>query len=264
MPDALHIRRHRYQQAHSTPQHHHAYWHCDHVAAGDGWLRCAPGRGGQPGHEHRIQPGDWWLLPPGCPHSWRYASGSSVLSLRFALAAAGQLPARLQGKALLLAGVLPELVAGREWRDPTRAGAVIACLQAILALQDGAASQAGPTLSGEPGMANRIKELVKRSAGRPVRVSGLAARLGTSPRALRRIFRTETGMRLKDWIDDERARRIETLLAQGLSVAEIASRLGFSQPSDCGRLFRRVRGISPLQWRVRDHRAHRAFSQPES
>ncbi len=158
-------------------------------------------------------------------------------------------------KALLLAGVLPELVAGREWRDPTRAGAVIACLQAILALQDGVACQAGPTLSGEPGMANRIKKLVKRAAGQPVRVSGLAERLGTSQRALRRIFRTETGMRLKDWIDDERARRIETLLAQGLTVAEIASRLGFSQPSDCGRLFRRVRGISPLQWRARSEPA---------
>lgn len=83
-------------------------------------------------------------------------------------------------------------------------------------------------------------------AGRPERDLGAVARdHGVSERTLRRRLRAE-GTSFRVVRDGERARDAELLLADpGLSIAEVARALGFSEPSAFARAYRRWTGRAP-------------------
>lgn len=245
------VRRHTYARASAPRRHRHTYWHCDQVLSGGGTLESALANQPQELRTQKVRAGDWWLVPAGCLHAWRYQAGTSLCSIRFLAAAPLLRPWRVvDAPARALAAALPELVAGTAWRRTATAIAIQHCMEAIIAL---ATDELGDgerlrTPGREPGLANRIKEAAKAARGQRVGVAQLAAELHMSARSLRRSFSAETGQRLKDWLDDERTRHIEALLLAGLPVATIALRLGFSHPSDCSRLFRRTRGCSPRVW----------------
>ena len=82
-----------------------------------------------------------------------------------------------------------------------------------------------------------------------------AARLGVSPRTLRRRLE-ERGMSYKGIVDDVRAGLARSYLASSrLSVEAIAERLGFSEPTSFTRAFRRWTGMSPREFRKRESAA---------
>jgi AraC-like DNA-binding protein len=78
----------------------------------------------------------------------------------------------------------------------------------------------------------------------------VAARLGLSPRTLvRRLEHRRTSYRTL--LDGHRRRRAALLLAQAeLTVAEVADRLGYDEPSNFGRACRRWFGMSPRRYRA--------------
>jgi AraC-like DNA-binding protein len=87
----------------------------------------------------------------------------------------------------------------------------------------------------------------------PPRMEEVAVALGTSPRSLRRHLEAR-GLRYRDLLDAVRRDAAEDALAQGEHpVAEIAARLGYSEPSAFYRAFRRWTGGAAL----RDARARR-------
>lgn len=79
---------------------------------------------------------------------------------------------------------------------------------------------------------------------RDPRLESLAARLGMKPRTLQR----ELGVRRtshKELLDALRRQRALALLGESLSLAQIADRLAYSEPSAFFRAFRRWTGTSP-------------------
>lgn len=78
----------------------------------------------------------------------------------------------------------------------------------------------------------------------------LADELYVSPSHVSRLFHQETGATLTEFITARRLREACLLLAAtGLSVREVALRVGLSNVPYFGKLFRRHLGMTPLQYR---------------
>lgn len=98
------------------------------------------------------------------------------------------------------------------------------------------------------GRVSRLLESVRD--GRLPGVDDVAAQMGVSPRTLRRQLSAE-GMRFKVILDGIRHQRSTELLQRtDLGIDEIAYRLGYSDPSNFGRAFRKWEGQSPSAWRA--------------
>jgi AraC-like DNA-binding protein len=72
-----------------------------------------------------------------------------------------------------------------------------------------------------------------------------------SPRSIQRLL-MEQGTTFSRIV--ERSRRqsaFQLLVRKDLSVTEVAAKLGYSDPSNFGRAFRKWTGQSPNQWRKR-------------
>ena len=103
-------------------------------------------------------------------------------------------------------------------------------------------------LAGSEGGRSPFVDRVRRAAADElaggVSLAGVARRLGMSARTLRRHLERE-GCSLRAVIDDVRRERGTALLAAGAPVKEIASSLGFSEPSAFSRAYKRWTGKSP-------------------
>lgn len=93
------------------------------------------------------------------------------------------------------------------------------------------------------------KELEKRFPER-VTSSMMARRLGYSEKTLSRACLAATGQNMKVLIDERVALEAKRLLAHSeLSVHDITYQLGFSEPTNFVKFFRRVTGTTPLMFR---------------
>lgn len=95
----------------------------------------------------------------------------------------------------------------------------------------------------------RLRRRLRRAGTHWPTLEAVAGELRISPATLRRRLAAEgSGWRqLKDELRHERA---QALLAEGrLSVAEIASRLGYEEASAFHRAFRQKAGVTPAAWR---------------
>jgi len=76
------------------------------------------------------------------------------------------------------------------------------------------------------------------------------ARAGIAERTLKRRFRSATGMSLIDYVQKLRIEEAQRLLERGsLPVEEISAAVGYEEPSFFRRLFRRLTGLAPGQYR---------------
>lgn len=91
-----------------------------------------------------------------------------------------------------------------------------------------------------------------RSAG--YRVDDLAARLGVTPRDLRREFSGSFGISLKRWLVEVRSLEVRRRLLGSESIQEIAFSVGFSHPKELSREFSKVYGVTPSIYRSRERR----------
>ena len=99
-----------------------------------------------------------------------------------------------------------------------------------------------------PERVGRLLESVRD--GRLPGIDSVAAQLGVSPRTLRRQLSAE-GLKFQGILDDIRHRRsLELLRRTDLGIDDIAYRLGYSDPSNFGRAFRKWEGLSPSAWRA--------------
>lgn len=116
---------------------------------------------------------------------------------------------------------------------------------------------AGPVVaelrrSGEPLLAEVFEVIDRRHAG-PLSLRDVAGELGMTPGHLTTVVRRRTGRTVGEWITDRRMAAARALLAEtGLPVAEVARRVGVSDPGYFTRLFARAHGASPREWRQRD------------
>jgi AraC family transcriptional activator of pobA len=105
--------------------------------------------------------------------------------------------------------------------------------------------------SGEPLLAN-VFAVIDRRHAETLSLRDVAGELGMTPGHLTTVVRRRTGRTVQEWIIERRMAEARTLLEEtDLPVAEVARRVGVSDPGYFSRLFSRVHGTSPRNWRGR-------------
>jgi len=109
----------------------------------------------------------------------------------------------------------------------------------------GLAVQAEP----DPRIASCLARISADPAGR-LSIGELACEAGVSPRRLRDLFRSATGVAPKDFQIRTRIAEATRLLTDPTQrVKDVAQRLGFASDHEFHACFRRVLGLTPTAWR---------------
>ena len=96
----------------------------------------------------------------------------------------------------------------------------------------------------------RIIVYISMSYSKNLTRESLAVVAGTSEDYLSKIFRSEMGLLLWDYLTLTRLHEAEHLLSQtGLSVSEVAAKTGFEDPAYFNRIFKKHFGMPPGQFR---------------
>jgi AraC-like DNA-binding protein len=113
-------------------------------------------------------------------------------------------------------------------------------------LADMAMSARAPARDFTTTVASRIEEALESGAS----AEDIAARLHMSKRTLQRRLEEE-GLSYQELLDRVRAQKARSLVGdEGLELADVAFRLGFSDVSSFSRSFRRWTGVSPGRYRL--------------
>jgi len=223
--------------------------------SGTGWARVAD-------VEHRVSARTALVIPTGVPHSygsddkhpwtiwWSHLRGSDVAELVSVLEVSPTrpiVPVRSLDRAVAL---LDEILSGME-RDQSPVRLVAAAGAAWKLLTQIAVDRVIPA-PGDP-LQRAMTYLAERLDG-SVSVSELARLVGISPSHLTAMFRRATGGGvLAHHTALKMARARQLLDVSDLQVGEIARELGYSDPFYFSRHFRRHHGVSPSDYRSRDH-----------
>jgi transcriptional regulator GlxA family with amidase domain len=91
---------------------------------------------------------------------------------------------------------------------------------------------------------------IERHYAAPLTVAGVARTIGTSSRQLQRVFEEIGGQSFRTHLAAVRMERArELLLHESETVRIIAGRVGYSQPAQFAKAFRRHHGVSPSELR---------------
>jgi AraC-like DNA-binding protein/cupin superfamily acireductone dioxygenase involved in methionine salvage len=86
-----------------------------------------------------------------------------------------------------------------------------------------------------------------------ITLESIADNFYISPYYLSRIFRKETGFTFVEYLNSLRIREAQQLLKESqLNVSEIAEKVGYESQTHFGRVFKKITGMSPLQFRKMD------------
>ena len=90
----------------------------------------------------------------------------------------------------------------------------------------------------------------------PLSREEISAALRVSPNYLSRIFRRDTGMTPWQYLNQYRILQAQKLLlATGLSITEVAQRVGFNDPAYFVRVFHKETGKAPSKYRLQYHKS---------
>lgn len=98
-----------------------------------------------------------------------------------------------------------------------------------------------------------LKVLEMVEVGTSFSIRDLAAMLHLSPGYLQRLFKTQTGICLGEWLSEQRLQRAAYLLSNSyLSLKEITHAIGYEHTSSFARAFERRFLQAPSRYRKRD------------
>ncbi|WP_223869698.1 AraC family transcriptional regulator [Paenibacillus sabuli] len=226
-----------------------------------------------------VARGDIFLLPRGVTHVFRPSSATAsvplvVYNCVIGVDALDHFLAAFPGGDALRG--LAQSTAHRQYRDrhgefhslfqqlhyeymarrPGRTAALYSTVMLLLLylLREDAQDQADAqpaSAAVEAGMAEVLHHL-HAHAREPVRLSDLAARLGVGARQFHRLFTRQTGMTLRQYVQTVRIDEACRLLVQThRSIGEIAAAVGYQDMPHFNRLFKRMTGDSPRDYRKR-------------
>lgn len=103
---------------------------------------------------------------------------------------------------------------------------------------------------GKRRLFSRVSEMIHKNIEQRLSLVDVAEKMDMSKEHLSRSFRGESGMTVLEYIQREQMRHARVLLKEGnLSIKEISARLGFTNPSHFNRVFKRIAGMTPLDYR---------------
>jgi AraC-like DNA-binding protein len=106
-------------------------------------------------------------------------------------------------------------------------------------------------------LAWKAQQLIHTHFHQPISTSTLAAQLYCNPDYLGRVYRKTFQITITDAIHRQRVNNAEKLLlTDACSLSEIALRNGFSDVAYFRQIFRKLRGITPAEWKRRYCKEH--------
>ncbi|GLQ08517.1 AraC family transcriptional regulator [Devosia yakushimensis] len=225
-----------------------------HTLVGEGRLDFA-------GTQHRLTPGQTMILS--LPHAHRYWLERGQHWEYFWLVLNGREALRLAREIIDTAGpvvTLPPSIIDRMAAachtlidkpaiSPGEASS--AAYSAMAALHDGVfGNDAAPDFTLPPAIA-RVVTYIDANLNRPLNVDRLARVAEMSRSHFVRQFTIATARAPSAFVQEQRIERIERLLvATDMNVATIAALTGFSDPNYLAKTFRRLRGMTPVDYRA--------------
>ena len=97
----------------------------------------------------------------------------------------------------------------------------------------------------------RVVEFVRLQYSQPLTVRAVATAVKRSAPALRRMFRTDMGMSVRDYVVHVRLDRAAELIVQGVKIDAVAACVGYRSKKNLYRHFRRAFGSTPGEYRRR-------------
>lgn len=105
--------------------------------------------------------------------------------------------------------------------------------------------------SMENHLVTAIKNMLAEKIDTPVRVGDICAALGYSESYLGKLFREQTGETIAAYAVRIRVKRAKQLIREGrYNFTEISDALAFDNPQYFSRVFRRVTGMSPSEFKL--------------
>lgn len=102
------------------------------------------------------------------------------------------------------------------------------------------------------GYVERCRDYIQKHYREKIYLEDISEALGLSPTYLSRLFKKETGICIQDAINEERVFRAANLLLYSeLSLTEIAQYVGFPNQSYMGKVFKKIRNMTPMTYRDR-------------
>jgi AraC-like DNA-binding protein len=153
-------------------------------------------------------------------------------------------------RVLSISPLLRELVAAMiedKKDDPDRRAALITPLLLKEMLDAPEATEGGLPLPND----RRLRQICERLLNEPDNCDSLGTwgeRAGASERTLARLFRDETGLTFGQWRQQLRLVEAVSLIAQGVAVGTIATKLGYTNSSAFITMFKRTMGETPQRY----------------
>ena len=121
-------------------------------------------------------------------------------------------------------------------------------LNEIFSKEDGAESPERKKYNRLYEQFNDILSYINQHLSDDLNITDLASHFHLSPSYLRRIFKTETGTTINQYVVAQRISLAKSLLSQGYPVAETCNKCGFRDYSNFLKTFTKVVGISPKKY----------------
>ena len=107
---------------------------------------------------------------------------------------------------------------------------------------------------------HEANEIVEHEFARDLSLDDIARRVASSRRQLQRAYAEIGGSTFRDHLTEVRMRKAAELLAtRTLTVREVAHRVGYRQPAQFAKAFRRYQGVAPSDYRAAGHGFGRGY-----
>jgi AraC-like DNA-binding protein/ligand-binding sensor protein len=102
---------------------------------------------------------------------------------------------------------------------------------------------------------HKVVDYISQNYSKKITLEDVAAHVYLSASYLSKIFKQEMGRNFTSYLNEIRIEKSKTLLLQNLKLVDIASLVGFEDQSYFTKVFKRITGLSPRQYRARGGRS---------
>jgi len=143
--------------------------------------------------------------------------------------------------------------------DPVSAAHLVSLMLCAVGEEGpGSAERSAPSAEDAAGLPERVQAFIDAHFPDPISTCSIASALHYNPDYLERVFRARTRISILDALHQKRIGAARVLLhtEAGKNINEIAFQCGYTDPGYFRRMFKRVTGLTPREFRTLYARTH--------